>query len=65
MDQGKELDQLTLDELKQFSELIKADIFGYLTVEQMIDRRQSLGGTAMKNVAQAIVDARKALAGDS
>ena len=65
LDQGKELDHLTLDELKQFSGLIKADIFRYLTVEQMIDRRQSLGGTAKKNVAQAIADARKALAGDS
>jgi argininosuccinate lyase len=64
LDQGKELDQLTLDELKQFSGLIKADIYGYLTLEHMIDRRQSLGGTAMKNVARAIADARKALAGD-
>ncbi|MEE4113095.1 MAG: argininosuccinate lyase [Desulfobacteraceae bacterium] len=62
LDKGKELDQLTLDELKSFSPLIKADIFDHLTLEVMIDRRQSLGGTATENVARAIAEARKALA---
>ncbi|MBC2710029.1 MAG: argininosuccinate lyase [Desulfosarcina sp.] len=64
LNKGKELDQLTLDELKQFSPLIKANIFDHLTLEHMIDRRQSLGGTATENVARAIADARKALAGE-
>ena len=62
LNKGKELDQLSLDELKQFSPLIKADIFDHLTLEHMIDRRQSLGGTATENVVRAIADARKALA---
>ena len=62
LDKGKELDQLTLDELKSFSPLIKADIFDHLTLEFMIDRRQSLGGTATENVTRAIAEARKALA---
>ena len=62
LEKGKELDQLTLDELIQFSPLIKADIFDHLTLAHMIDRRQSLGGTATENVARAIEDARKALA---
>ncbi len=65
LDKGKELDQLTLDELKSFSPLIKADVFDHLTLEAMIDRRQSLGGTATENVAQAIAEARKALAGET
>jgi argininosuccinate lyase len=64
LDQGKELDQLTLDELKRFSPLIKADIFDHLTLEHMIDRRQSAGGTATDNVIRAIADARKALNGE-
>ena len=62
---GRELDQLRLDELQQFSALIKADIFDHLTLEHMIDRRQSPGGTATQNVARAIADARKALAGET
>lgn len=62
LDKGKELDQLTLDELKSFSPLIKADLFDHLSLEVMIDRRQSLGGTATQNVARAIAEARKGLA---
>jgi argininosuccinate lyase len=61
LDQGKELDQLTLEELKRFAPQIKADIFEHLTLTHMIDRRQSQGGTATANVAQAIADAKKAL----
>jgi argininosuccinate lyase len=62
---GRELDHLTLDELKSFSPLIEADIFDHLTLAHMIDRRQCLGGTATENVARAIAEARKALSGDT
>jgi argininosuccinate lyase len=65
LDKGRELDQLTLEELQQFSPLIEADIFGHLTLEHMIDRRRSLGGTATDNVIRAIADARKALADET
>ncbi len=61
LDQGKELDQLSLEELKRFAPQSKDDIFEYLTVTQMIDRRQSLGGTATANVLQAIAEAKTAL----
>jgi argininosuccinate lyase len=64
LEQGKELDQLSLDELKPFSAFIKADIFDHLTLAHMIDRRQSLGGTARDNVARAIGNARKVLGTD-
>jgi argininosuccinate lyase len=63
--QGVELDQLTLDELKSFSPLIDADIFDHLTLAHMIDRRQSPGGTATKNVTRALDEARNALAGET
>jgi argininosuccinate lyase len=62
LDQGKELDQLSIEELKGFAPQIKADIFEHLTLTHMIDRRQSQGGTATANVAQAIADAKKVLA---
>jgi argininosuccinate lyase len=64
LDRGKELDQLTLDELKPFSPLIKADIFEHLTLEHMVDRRCNPGATATENVARAIADARKTLGGE-
>ena len=65
LDQGKELDQLSLVELKRFASQIKEDIFAHLTLSHMIDRRQSQGGTATTNVVQAIADAKKILAGES
>ncbi|WP_419655571.1 ArgH: argininosuccinate lyase [Desulfosarcina variabilis str. Montpellier] len=62
LDQGKELDQLSLAELKRFASQIKEDIFAHLTLSHMIDRRQSQGGTATANVVQAIAEAKKMLA---
>ncbi len=61
LNQKKELHELTLAELKTFSTLIKADIFSFLTIEQMVNRRTSFGGTATENVREAIREAEKGL----
>ena len=39
------------------------DLFDHLTLEHMVDRRQSFGGTATANVRAAIAEAKKALSG--
>ncbi len=65
LDKGQELNQLTLEELKQFSAMIKPDIFDHLTLEHMIDRRRSSGGTATENVVRAIADAEHVLAAET
>ncbi len=62
--QGKELDQLTLKELQGFSKEIEEDLFENLTLEHMISRRQSAGGTSGDNVRAAIATARRELAAD-
>ncbi len=49
-----ELVDLTLDELKGFSELIEADIFQVLEVEGSVNSRVSIGGTAMIRVEEAL-----------
>ena len=59
---NKELHELTLKELKSFSSHIKKDIFDILTIEQMINRRESFGGTSLNNVKAAIKTAEKELA---
>jgi argininosuccinate lyase len=59
--QNKELDALSLDELKSFSDRIESDVFAALTPEQMIRRRKSLGGTARANVKRAVLRAGKAM----
>ncbi|MCP4690916.1 MAG: argininosuccinate lyase, partial [Desulfobacterales bacterium] len=54
IENGKELHELSLKELRGFSSLIKKDVFDVLTTRSMIDRRLSFGGTATKNVIAAI-----------
>ena len=58
----KELQDLTLDELKNFSKVIKKDIYDILSTEAMIERRNVKGGTATEQVRMAIETARSALA---
>lgn len=58
---GKELQELTLKELQTFSPAVRAEIFDHLTLEHMISRRLSAGGTARENVRIAIVQAKKDL----
>ena len=61
IDKGKELQELSLNELKSFSSLISKDILQIISVDQMIDRRISYGGTARTNVMAAIQKAEKKL----
>ena len=61
LDNKKELHELSLNELKTISPLIKKDVFDLLTNQQVIDRRISFGGTASANVKKAVEDALKSL----
>jgi argininosuccinate lyase len=61
LSQNKELHELSLSELKEYSSLIGEDIFNQLTLEHMIDRRISEGGTAAENVSRAIARAKAKL----
>ncbi|MDX2447272.1 MAG: argininosuccinate lyase [Desulfobacterales bacterium] len=57
IDQEKELNELSLKELKTFSSLIESDVYSYLAMDQMIERRTSFGGTAKQNVIEEIAKA--------
>jgi argininosuccinate lyase len=61
LEKGKELHDLTLKELKFFSKIIEEDVFEHLTLEHMISRRLSAGGTSRENVTAAIDQAQKDL----
>ena len=61
LDNGKELSELTLDELKRFSDVIEDDIFSLLTIQGSVDSRQSAGGTSTKSVEQALSKAEETL----
>ncbi len=64
LDRGKELDQLSLEEMQTFCKAVEADLFEALTVENGVNRRTSAGGTAAANVAAAIEAAAARLAAE-
>lgn len=55
---GKDLSELTLVELQQFSNKIEADVFEVLTLQGSVESRNHVGGTAPEQVKQAIAIAR-------
>ncbi len=57
LENRKELQDLSLAEFRKFSDLIEDDLFEYLTLESMIKRRKSYGGTGYDNVKSAIAKA--------
>ncbi len=61
LDQGKELQALSLDELKAFSDRIDDGVFAALELQQVVDRRTSAGGTGTASVKAAIHKAREDL----
>ncbi|MCH7965784.1 MAG: argininosuccinate lyase, partial [Bacteroidetes bacterium] len=56
-----DLEELTLDEYKKFSELFNKDIFDCITIEGSANSRTSYGGTAKKNVEKMIKENKKEL----
>lgn len=63
IEQSKDLSELSLEELKQFSDVIAQDVFDVLTLEGSVNARDHLGGTAPAQVRLAVAAARKQLKG--
>ena len=61
-DEGKDLAELSLEELQRFSPLTAQDVFGVLTLEGALAARNHAGGTAPAQVRAAIARARAELA---
>lgn len=64
-EKGVKLWELSLEELRRFSESIKADVYEWLTVEGSVARRRTLGGTAPERVREAIASAKRQLESES
>ena len=58
---GRDLAELSLAELRQFSSSIEADVFEVLTLEGSVRARDHFGGTAPERVRKAVRSAREAL----
>ena len=53
LEQEKDLSEMTLEELQQFSDVISADVFEVLTLAGSVAARDHIGGTAPKQVIAA------------
>ena len=58
IEQQRDLAELTLQELQQFSAVIEQDVFEVLTLEGSVAARNHLGGTAPEQVRSAVMRAR-------
>jgi argininosuccinate lyase len=65
IEQGRDLSEMTLEELQQFSTDIDSDVFDVLTLEGSVAARDHVGGTAPNQVRQAATQALATLTGRS
>ena len=54
----KRIEELSLEELKQFSPKFDKDIYKFIAPQAMVDRRRALGGTARRNVERRLRELR-------
>ncbi|MEN8256967.1 MAG: argininosuccinate lyase [Thermodesulfobacteriota bacterium] len=59
--ESKELTELSLAELRKFSETIENDVFDVLSVQGSVNSRLSLGGTGLARVEEALAAAEQDL----
>ncbi|MDX2463413.1 MAG: argininosuccinate lyase [Porticoccus sp.] len=59
--ENKDLSEMTLTELQQFSDVIENDVFDVLTLKGSVAARNHIGGTAPNQVRTAIQTARQQL----
>jgi argininosuccinate lyase len=62
LDQERDLGDLTLNEIRSFSERFDKDVMDVLTVEGAVERKAQIGGTARKRVEARIKALEKELA---
>jgi len=61
IEKGRELDELTLEQLREFSPKIEKDVFKALGLERTLASKNTVGGTAPKRVRDALKRAKDKL----
>lgn len=65
LETGRELNELTLEELRSFGDEFEADFFDAITLEATLDCHDVVGGTARSQVKGAIEGASRRIASDA
>ncbi len=61
IENGKDLDELTLDEIREYAPEAESDVQDFLTVESCVNERSARGGTSPGEVKRQIVEAKAVL----
>jgi len=61
LDQGRDMTDFSLEELRTFSDRIEEGVFARLTVSEAIDRKRQIGGTARGRVERRIKELERLL----
>jgi argininosuccinate lyase len=61
LEEGKELEEMTLQEFKGFASVISEDVYTILDLKKSVDSRSSVGGTSLQQVREAITLAEEEL----
>ncbi len=64
VESGKDLSEMSLSELQQFSDIIQQDVFEVLTLEGSVAARNHIGGTAPEQVLKAVAEGRERIKPD-
>lgn len=59
VEHDKDIPELSLDEFKDFSELIEEDIYNFVTLEASVNARKATGGTAREAVERELARLKK------
>ncbi len=59
--EGKELHDLRLEQLREFSDMIEADVMTALSLDAVLAAKNTVGGTSPERVAESLAAARKYL----
>ena len=54
IDKGVPLEDLTISQLKEFSDKIEQDVYQHLSIESTLNKREALGGTSRAQVEKAL-----------
>ena len=57
IDLNVELDELSLEEMQQFSDEIEEDVFAALSLDQTLKTKNAIGGTSLEQVAERLIEA--------
>lgn len=61
LEQGKQLDEISLDEYRQFSSLFGDEVYQVLSLDAALAGKAVAGGTAPERVAEAVEEAKRRL----